>query len=118
KTIEDFGEEASLLLAEPAGNAEIDANDGPVGLDEKISGMHVGMEEAIAQRMPQEGLHQYRREPFQIVAGRREALHIRKLCSLDPFECQHVATRPRPIHSGNAEAWVVPDILADLGKRG
>ena len=58
EAVEDFGEEAALLLAEPPGDAEIDGDDGAVRLDEQIARMHVGMEEAVAQRMAQERLDQ------------------------------------------------------------
>ena len=59
EAVEDFGEEAALLLAEPAGNAEIDGDDGAVRIDEQIARMHVGVEEAVAQRVAQEGLHRF-----------------------------------------------------------
>src|SRR5919108_428561 len=53
---ENFGEETPLLHAEPAHDAEIDRHQ-PAGIVEKqIAGMHVGMKEAVAQRVAQETL--------------------------------------------------------------
>ena len=69
EAIEDFGEEAALLLAEPAGDAEIDRDDGAVGLDEQIARMHVGVEEAVAQRVAQERLDQVGGDRLEVVAG-------------------------------------------------
>ena len=45
---QDFGEEAALLRAEPAHDAEVDRDQPAVGVDEQIAGMHVGVEEAVA----------------------------------------------------------------------
>ena len=77
EAVEDFGQEAPLLLAEPAGNAEIDRNDGAVRLDEQIAGMHVGVEEAVAQRVAQEGLDQRRGDRLEVVAGSAQGLDVR-----------------------------------------
>ena len=62
EAIEDFGEEPSLLEAEPTHDAEIDRDDAPLRVDEEIALMHVGVEEAVAQRMAQERLDQRRAE--------------------------------------------------------
>ena len=48
-------------------------DDGAVGIDEQIALMHVGMEEAVAQRVAQEGLHQVGGDRLEIVAGGFEA---------------------------------------------
>ena len=58
EAVEDFGEEPPLLAAEPAHDAEIDRDDAPLGVDEEIALMHVGVEEAVAQRVAQERLDQ------------------------------------------------------------
>ncbi len=55
EAVEDFGEEAPLLRPEPPHDAEIDRDDAPGVVDEQIAGMHVGVEEAVAQRVAQEG---------------------------------------------------------------
>ena len=46
---QDFGEEAPLLRPEPSHDAEVDRDQPAVVVDEQIAGMHVGVEEAVAQ---------------------------------------------------------------------
>src|SRR5690606_21252283 len=58
ETVEDFGEEAPFLLGKAAHYAEIDGYNGAVRLHEQIAGMHVGMKEAVAQRLAPECLDQ------------------------------------------------------------
>src|ERR1700733_5814850 len=53
---QDLGEKAPLLHAEPAHDAEIDRDQSAVGVEEQIAGMHVGVKEAVAQRVAQETL--------------------------------------------------------------
>ena len=65
----------------------------PAGVDEEIALMHVGVEEAVAQRVAQEGLHQPPRQQRQIVARGAQRRDVGKLDAVDPFERQHVARR-------------------------
>ena len=70
---QDLGEEAPLLHAEPAHDAEIN-RDQPAGIvEEQIAGMHVGMEEAVAQRVAQKALDHLAAEFRQIDLGSLEA---------------------------------------------
>ena len=57
----------------------------PSGLDEQIAGMHVGVEEAVAQRVAQEGLHQVGGDRLEVVAGGAQGLDVRHLDAVDPF---------------------------------
>ena len=68
EAVEDFREEAALRRAEPAHDAEVDRDQPAAVVDEQISRMHVGVEEAVAQRVPQEGLHQPARKRLEIEA--------------------------------------------------
>ena len=54
---------------EPAHDAEIDGDDVAVIVDEQVPLMHVGVEEAVAERMAEERLHQPPRQLRQVVAG-------------------------------------------------
>ncbi len=65
---QDFGEEAPLLRAEPAHDAEVDGHQPAVGVDEQIARMHVGVEKAVAQRVAQEALDHIAAERRQIEA--------------------------------------------------
>src|SRR3954454_24065059 len=68
----NFGEEAALLQPEPAHDAEID-RDQPAGtVEEQVARVHVGMKEAVAQRMALEALDHLAPEVGQIDLGLRE----------------------------------------------
>ena len=114
EAVENFGEEAPLLFAEPPGNAKIDGDDIARRIDEEIARMHVGMEEAVAQCVAQEGLDQQRADGRKIVASGGEALKIVHLDAVDPFHRQHIAARALPIDRGNAEARIVFGVVAQL----
>ena len=105
-----------LLLAQPAGNAEVDRDDGAVGLDEQIAGMHVGMEEAVAQRVAQERLDQVGGDRLQVVAGRLEGGDVVHLDAVDPLHGQDIASGALPVHGRHAKAGVAPGVLAELRK--
>ena len=77
KPQQDFGEEAPLLQAEPAHDAEVD-RDQPAGIvEEQIAGVHVGMKEAVAQRVAQETLDHLAPELGQIDLRLARAAHDR-----------------------------------------
>ena len=99
-------------------DAEIDGDDGAVGLDEQIAGMHVGVEEAVAQRMAQEGLDQRGGDRLEVVAGRAQALDVGHLDAVDPLHGEHVAAGALPVDGRHAEAGIVARVLAELGKGG
>ena len=63
EAVEDFGEEAPLLAAEPAHDAEIERDDPAFAVDEKIALMHVGVKEAVAQGVAQKRLDERARQP-------------------------------------------------------
>ncbi|MND62325.1 hypothetical protein D3C80_536070 [compost metagenome] len=118
EAVEDFGKEAAFLFAKASGNAHIDGNDLALSIHEEIAGMHVGVEEAIAQRMPQEGLDQRIGELVQVVAGGLQALDIRHLDTVNPFHGDDIATGALPIHLRNTETRIVLGIFGKFGKGG
>ncbi len=91
-------------------------DDGAVRLDEQIAGMHVGMEEAVAQRVAQEGLDEVGGDRLEIVAGGASAATSDILM---PSIHSSVSTS-RPVRTqstdGHAEAGIVLGVLAKLGK--
>ncbi len=97
EAVEDFREEAALLLAEPPGDAEIDGDDGAVRLDEQVAGMHVGVEEAVAQRVAQERLDEVGGDRLQVVAGGAQRLDVGQLDAVDPVHGEHVAAGALPV---------------------
>ncbi|MNL56598.1 hypothetical protein D3C87_1801020 [compost metagenome] len=65
---QDFGKEAALFLAEAANDAHVDGDDMAGVVDEQVALVHVGMEEAVAQRVPQERLDQRIGQRIEVVA--------------------------------------------------
>ena len=115
---QDFGEEAPLLHAEPAHDAEVD-RDQPSGVVEKqIARMHVGMEEAVAQRVAQETLDHLAAEIGQIDLRCVEARVIVQRDAVDPFHRQHVVGGAVPVDRGHAKVRIVAGVLRHLRQRG
>ena len=110
---QNFGEEAPLLRPEPAHDAEIDRDQPAVVVDEQIARMHVGVEEAVAQRMAQETSG----SPRGRAAGRSRPLassaaRSRERRAVDPFEREHFARGAVPVHGRNAEIRILAGVLA------
>ncbi len=115
---QDLGQEAALLRPEPSHDAEVD-RDQPAGVvDEQIAGMHVGVEEAVAQRVAQEGLDHRARELLEIEPLGLEPGAIGERGRLDPFEREHVARGEVPIDRRHAEIRIVPGVVRHLRERG
>ena len=115
---QDFGEEAPLLQAEPAHDAEID-RDQPAGIvEEQIAGMHVGMKEAVAQRVAQEALDHLAAEIGQIDLRLLEPRMVAQRDAVDPFHRQHIVRGAVPVDRGHAKVRIVAGVLRHLGQRG
>ncbi len=54
EAVQDLGEEAPLLGAEPAHDAEVDGDDAALLVDQQVALVHVGVEEAVAHGVAQE----------------------------------------------------------------
>ena len=114
---QDFGEEAPLLRPEPAHDAEIDRDQPAVVVDEQIARMHVGVEEAVAQRVAQEALDHRAAERRQVEAFGRERGVVVERRAVDPFQRQHFARGAVPVHRGHAEVGVLARVLRHLRER-
>ena len=54
---QSLGQEPPHARVQPPHDAEIDRAQSPLGIDEQVSRVHVGVEETVAQRLCQERLH-------------------------------------------------------------
>ncbi len=115
---ENFGEEAPLLQAEPAHDAEIDGDQAAGLVEEQIAGVHVGMKEAVAQRVAQETLDHLAPEFRQIDLRLLETRMIAQRDAVDPFHRQHIMRGPVPVDGGDAKVRIVAGVLRHLGQRG
>jgi len=115
---QDFGEEAPLLQPEPAHDAEIDRHQ-PAGLvEEQVTGMHVGMKEAVAQRVAQEALDHLASEVGQVDLRLFEPHMVVQRDAVDPLHRQHVVGGAVPIDRWHAEIRIVARVLRHLRHRG
>ncbi len=76
------------------------------------------MEEAVAQRMAQEGLDQRVGKRVEIVAGGAQAVDVGHLDAVDPLHGDHVAAGALPIDRRHAEAGILLGVFGDFGKGG
>ena len=83
-------------------------------VDEQISGMHVGVKEAVAQRMAQEGLDQRAGELRQVETLGREAGAVRQRRRVDPFERQHFLAGAVPVDRRHAKTGILLGVLGHL----
>ena len=84
-----------VLAVDPAHDAEIDGDDGAVGVDEQVARVHVGVEEAVAERLVEEGsASPCAASRLQVVPGRVDRARDRSMRdAVDPFDGQHAARR-------------------------
>ena len=80
--------------------------------------MHVGVKEAVAQRVAQEGLDHGAREALEVEALGLKPRAVGQRRGVDPFERQHVARGAVPVHRGHAEVRIVAGVLRHLRERG
>ena len=114
---QDLGEEAPLLVAEPAHDAAIDRDQPAFGIDEQVPRMHVGMEEAVANGVLQEGLDDVAAKRDRVMAGGAQRLDIGEADAVDPFVDQDLAGGELPIRHRHAEIRILSGILGEFGER-
>ena len=117
EAVQDFGKKQTFLGAEPAHNAEVDGDEPAVVVDEQIAGMHVGVKEAVAQRMAQKGLDQGACELPQVESLGLQARAVGQRRGVDPFQRQHVLGGAVPIDRRHAEIRIVLGVLGHFRKR-
>ena len=108
EAVEDLRQKPSLLASQSAHDAEIDGDDAPLMVDEKIALVHVGMKESVTQRSAQKGLDQGARERARIKSEFSETLRIGQGNPVDPFHRHHFPRRTVPIDCWSADVWVIP----------
>ena len=117
EAVQDFREEQTLLDAEPAHDAEIDGNEPAVIVDEQIPRMHVGVKEAIAQRVAEEGLDQRPCQLRQVEALGDKARAIGQRRGVDPFQREDFLGGAVPVHSRHAKIRIVLGVLGHFRER-
>ena len=80
--------------------------------------MHVGMEEAVAQRVAQETLDDLASEIGQIDMRRFEPRVVVQRNAVDPLHRQHVVRREIPLDHRHVKIRIVAGVLRHLRQRG
>ncbi len=117
EAVQDFRKEQPLLGAEPAHDAEVDGNQPAVIVDEQIAGMHVGVKEAVAQRMAEKGLDQGAGELPQIEAFGHQSRAVGQRRGVDPFQRQHFLGGAVPVDRRHAKIRIVLGVFGHFRKR-
>ena len=89
----------------------------PVGVDEEIALMHVGVKEAVVQGVPEKGLDQPAPERGRIEAEAREQRGIGHRRAVDPLHRQDFARRAVPVDLRRAKFGIVSEILGKFRRR-
>ena len=79
--------------------------------------MHVGVKEAVAQRVAEKGLDHGARELRQIEAFGDQPRAVRQRRGVDPFQRQDVLGGAVPVHRRDAEIRIVLGVLGHFRKR-
>ena len=117
EAVQDFRQEQTFLGAEPTHDAEVHGDELRVVVDEQIAGMHVGMKEAVAQRVAEKGLDQRAREPRQVEAFRDQARAVRQRRRVDPFQREDFFGGAVPVYGRDAEIRIVLGVLGHFRER-
>ena len=118
ETEQHLSEVETGRAVEPAHDAEIDDDDRARGFDEHVSGMDIGMKEAVAEHLVKKRPGGLDRQIFDPVPGGRQRRAVVDPNPGDPFQCQHAAAGARPIDPRHAKIRVPGEILGELRGRG
>ena len=118
QAIEDFGEPVARLPVDPPHDPEIDRRDRPVGLHEQIALVHVGVKEALGDRLAQEGVDEVRRQGLHVVPRGDQLVAVRNLDALNPIERHHAIRGAVPVDRGHFIGGHRRHRIAELRGRG
>ena len=116
EAIEDLRQEHAFPRAKAADDAEIDGHQISRPVDEQVSLVHVGMEEAVADGVAEEALDHRIAERHEVEALLLEAVDRGDGRTVDPLGGEHVPRRALPVDLGHAEAGIVPRVLRHFGE--
>jgi hypothetical protein len=96
---------------ETADDAEIDGNQLSGAVDEQVSLVHVGMEEAVADRVAEEALDDRVAQLHQVEPLRAKGVDVGNWRSIDPFGGEHVTRGALPVNLRHAETGIFPGVF-------
>ena len=111
-------EMAALADAEAPHDAEIDGGNRSVLLHEKVTGVEIGVEEAVPEDLHEKGGHRFFQDRFGVVPDGGEGVPVIDADAVDPRRGQDAPSGALPIHLGHVKFRVVFEIFAELGGGG
>ena len=111
-------EVALVLGGEGAHDAEVDPDIAPLGGDEDIPRVHVGMEEVVAEHLGEEYLHAAHAEHAQVYAGASQLVDMVHRYAVDALLYQHVPARVVPVDLGDVQHGAVLEVAPQQGAVG
>ena len=115
---QDLGVDPAGVGVDPAHDAEVERDQRAVGPELEVALVHVGVEEAVAERVGQEGLDDALGEPHQVGAAGLQRRQVAHVDAARPFQGQHPAAGGGPDHRGHPEARVAGGVGGELGGGG
>ena len=115
---QQLGEIAARVGIDPAHDAEIDRHDAALAVDEGVAAMHVGMEEAVAEHLVEEGLGGLAHDDVGIVAGGDDGVAVADRDAVDPLLGHHPLRGAVPVDRRRAIVGIVAEVLAQLLRGG
>ena len=112
------GHEAAHAGVQPPHNAEIHRYQPTLRVDKQIAGMHVGMEEAVAQRLCEKAAHHQHRHLFGVAPGSGDGGGVAERNAVDPFAGQNIGGCARPVDVRHAEFGFAFGALIKLRRGG
>ncbi len=101
---------------DPPHDAEVEGDDPALRVDQHVAGMHVGMEEAVAEHLIEEDHRRLGQDRVGIEAVPDQLGALVGRQARDPLEGHHPAARAAPVHLRHLEALVLEAVLAELGR--
>ena len=117
ETIENFGEEHFVLLAEAPHDAEIEGDQCARVIHHQVALVHVGVEKSIADGMAQKTLDDAVAEADEIIALGPQRFDVGQAHAVDPFRCQHPLRGSGPVDFWQAETRIVFGVASHLHQR-
>ncbi|MNE20465.1 hypothetical protein D3C80_1135880 [compost metagenome] len=115
---QDLGQVAALGRTQPPDDAEVDGRQLRRGVGEQIALVQVGVEDAVIQRLDQEGAHHLVGQGVLVQARQVAQSRVRHRQAGGPFQRQHPLAHPVPDDGGGGHIAVLGHDLGQFGGGG
>ena len=99
-------------------DAKIDWHKPPIGRNEYIAWMHVGMKKTVAEHLIEKAVCAASVSWIYIMAGSTEGCQIIDLNALNPFDDQHARGASFQIDPGDVDSHILAQIISQTARGG